>query len=101
MNNLFYQLLAERIDPSLIVSPTVNQKLDATSSLQSKEQMSVLGASRTKERNWKNGQRKLLNGQRKQISKSSLFLDRKPDLLKPQTVLNTAKPQSSLLGNRK
>ena len=90
----FYQLLADRIDPALITVPTVDEKFEAEKSIEAKQQMSLLGKSRLDERTWKNQQRRSV------MSRSTLFLNKKPDLLKPKTVINTVKQEVSLLGNR-
>lgn len=95
----FYQLLAERIDPALIATPTMEQQHEAANDLKAKEQIALLSGSRANERRWKNNQK------RSAMSKTSLLLDRKPDLTKPDTVINTAlnnqKIEKSLLGSNK
>ena len=93
----FYEMLAKRVSPEILSTPTTEQEQQAEQLRKAKMNMLELGASRNNERKWKNGQK------RGTLSTNSLFLNKNktPDLLKPQHPVNTLNPDNSLLGNIK
>lgn len=89
----FFDLLSQKIPAEVLNVPLSNEEYQATTEIANKERMSLLGESRTKERTWKTNQR------RTKMSRSSLLLDKAPDLTKPNTPINTVNVRGSLLGN--